>query len=146
MPETATTGVASRPCITCEAALALVTAGFGHADKIGSPSAVAVLDRGGNLLAFGRQDDAPLIAGPYSIKKAWTSVSVGTPTQGLWEFVSGDPAMHTNIAGDPELLVLGGGVPLMVDGQVAGGIGVSGGTYTQDDEIANAAASTFPGS
>jgi uncharacterized protein GlcG (DUF336 family) len=135
--------VVSQPCISSEAALQLVAAGFEQADKIGSPSAVAVLDRGGNLLAFGRQDSAPLIAGPYSIKKAWTSVSVGTPTQGLWEFVSSDQAMHTNIAGDPDLLVLGGGVPLMVDGQLAGGIGVSGGTYMQDDEIANAAAAAF---
>ena len=60
--------------------------------------------------------------------------------------MSTDQAMHTNIAGDPDLLVLGGGVPLMVDGQLAGGIGVSGGTYKEDDEIAIAAAATFPGS
>jgi glc operon protein GlcG len=143
MPSQASATVASHPCITSEGGLALVAAGFEHADKIGSPSAVAVLDRGGNLLAFGRQDGAPLIAGPYAIKKAWTSVSVGTPTQGLWEFVSTDRAMHTNIAGDPELLVLGGGVPLMVDSEVAGAIGVSGGTYAQDDEIAKAAAAAF---
>jgi uncharacterized protein GlcG (DUF336 family) len=143
MADSASATVVSHPSVSSEAALALVAAGFEHADKIGSPSAVAVLDRGGNLLAFGRQDGAPLIAGPYSIKKAWTSVSVGTPTQGLWEFVSTDNAMHTNIAGDPDLLVLGGGVPLMADGQLAGAVGVSGGTYTQDDEIAVAAAATF---
>lgn len=143
MADSVSSAVVSHPSITCEAALQLVAAGFAHADKIGSPSAVAVLDAGGNLLAFGRQDDAPLIAGPYSIKKAWTSVSVGTPTQGLWDFVSTDQAMHTNIAGDPDLLVLGGGHPLMVAGKVAGGVGVSGGTYAQDDEIAQAAAATF---
>lgn len=135
--------VHSRPCISCEAAQALISAGFEHATAKGVPSAIAVLDAGGNLLAFARQDGAPLIAGPYAIKKAWTSVSVGQPTQGLWDFLSTDNAMLTGIAADPDLLVLGGGLPLMVDGHVAGGIGVSGGTYPEDDEIAHAAAATF---
>jgi uncharacterized protein GlcG (DUF336 family) len=135
--------VLSRPCITCEAALDVVRAGLEHADSMGTPSAVAVLDQGGNLLAFARQDGAPLIAGPYAIKKAWTSVSIGQPTQGLWDFLSTDPAMHTGICADPELLVLGGGVPLTIDGQVTGAVGVSGGTYQEDDEIAQAAAASF---
>src|SRR3954464_2587144 len=98
--------VVSRPYITLEAALDVVKAGLERADEMGTPSAVAVLDPGGNLLAFARQDGAPLIAGPYAIKKAWTSASIGQPTQGLWEFLSTDQAMHTNICGDPELLVL----------------------------------------
>src|SRR3954453_19359085 len=107
--------VLTRPCISYEGAMEVVNAGLAHADAMGTPSAVAVLDPGGNLLAFARQDGAPLIAGPYAIKKAWTSASIGQPTQGLWEFLSTDQAMHTNICGDPELLVLGGGVPLNVD-------------------------------
>ena len=142
MSDSATQGVQTQLCITLEGAQKVVRAGLEHAESIGTPSAVAVLDKGGNLLAFARQDGAPLIAGPYAIKKAWTSASIGTSTQGLWEYLSTDAAMQTVIAGDPELKTLGGGLPLTVDGQIIGAVGVSGGSYKEDDEIAQTAAAS----
>jgi uncharacterized protein GlcG (DUF336 family) len=135
--------VLTRPYISYEGAMEVVNAGLAEATAKGVPSVVAVLDPGGNLVAFGRQDGAPLIAGPYAIKKAWTSASIGQPTQGLWDFLSTDNAMLTGIVHDQDLLVLGGGLPLSIDGEIAGAVGVSGGTYQEDDEIAHAAAAAF---
>lgn len=129
--------------VSGEAAQDLLTAGLEAATAAGVPSAIAVVDRAGTLIAFGRQDAAPLVAGPYAIKKAVTVARVGQPTQGLWDFVSTDPAMLTGIAQDQDLLVLGGGVPLTIDGQLVGAVGASGGSYTQDDEIAQATAAAF---
>lgn len=143
MSNSTTGSVLTRPCISYEGAMEVIKAGLAHADSIGTPSVVAVLDPGGNLVAFGRQDGAPLIAGPYAIKKAWTSASIGQPTQGLWDFLSTDNAMLTGICGDQDLLVLGGGAPLQIDGQIAGAVGVSGGSYQEDDAIAQAAAAAF---
>lgn len=143
MSSTTTGAVLTRPRISYRAAEEVVRAGLAEAEAIGVPSAVAVLDPGGHLIAFGRQDDAPVIAGSYAIKKAWTSASIGQPTQDLWEFLSADQAMLVGICGDPDLKMLGGGVPLMVDGHVAGSVGVSGGQYREDDQIAHAAAAAF---
>jgi uncharacterized protein GlcG (DUF336 family) len=143
MTHAATSLLRKAPTLSFEGAQLVLTAAFEHASSKGVPVAVSVVDAGGNLVAFGRQDGAALVAFELSLKKAKTAVGVGMPTQALWEFISADPAMVTGIAGDQELLVLGGGVPLKAGEQLVGAVGVSGGQYVEDAEVAEAASASF---
>jgi uncharacterized protein GlcG (DUF336 family) len=99
-----------------------------------------VVNESGQLLAFLRQDGCPSVAAELAIKKAATAAAVGTPTQAFWEFVGADPALTSGLAHDPDLLALGGGAPVIVDGEVVGAVGVSGGHYTEDDIVSRAGA------
>ena len=100
---------------------------------IGKEAVVAVVDRGGNLVALQRGDDI----GPHNTlaaqRKAFTALSTKTSTAALVEREASDPASR-NLVTVPELLLLGGGVPLVVGGDVVGGIGVAGSGGSANDE------------
>lgn len=97
----------------------------------------AVVDNGGILKAFIRNDSAPFLTVDAAINKAWTSASFGYPTH-MWNGFMNDPQLAP-IAHIPKVLAVGGGYPLMVDGEIIGGLGISGGTYIEDQEIAEMA-------
>ena len=100
---------------------------------------VSVLDRGGNLVALQRADGV----GPHnteaSRRKAYTALSTRTATLALARKAAADPDAR-NLATLPELLLLGGGVPLTVHGQAAGAIGVAGGGGAVNDHACALAA------
>lgn len=100
---------------------------------IGHEAVVAVVDRGGNLVALQRGDDV----GPHNTlaaqRKAFTALSTKTSTAALAERAAAD-ATSRNLLTVPELLLLGGGLPLMVQGEVIGGIGVAGSGGAANDE------------
>jgi uncharacterized protein GlcG (DUF336 family) len=87
---------------------------------------VTVVDQGGNIRAVLRQDGA----GPHTIdssrKKAYTSASMKQPTAKLAELVAKMPAVQGLQHMNDHMLLLGGGLPIEIDGQVVGGIGVGG--------------------
>jgi uncharacterized protein GlcG (DUF336 family) len=60
------------------------------------------------------------------------------PTHAWYEFIKDDPPLLHGIIKTPRLIVFGGGYPLQADGKVIGGVGVSGGHYTQDMQVAEA--------
>lgn len=101
---------------------------------LGRTAVVAVVDRGGNLVALQRGDDV----GPHNTlaaqRKAFTALSTKTRTGLLAERARSDPAsQNLNTVG--ELLLLGGGVPLQTDdGQVIGAVGVAGAGGAANDE------------
>jgi len=100
---------------------------------------IAICDESGNLKAFSRMDTAPLISVQIAQDKAWTAISFGIPTHQWFEFIKGDPPLLAGIVHTPRLVVFGGGYPIKVDGQVVGGIGVSGGHYSEDQQVAETA-------
>ena len=110
------------------------------AEEIGVPSSVAIVDEGRELLAFRRQDDAPLASTEISIAKAYTARSLDMDTRDLTDLVQpGGPLYGLETTHQRPLVVFGGGRPLLSGGHVVGGVGVAGGDPGQDHEVASAA-------
>ncbi len=123
--------------ITLESAGELIRAARRAAADIGIEVAVAVTDAGGHLTAFERTDNARFLTVQVAIDKAWTAASYGVETH-TWSAVLADPAV-SQMANIPRLLAAGGGYPILVDGAVVGGLGISGGTHEQDEQAAETA-------
>ncbi|MCG8970603.1 MULTISPECIES: GlcG/HbpS family heme-binding protein [Streptomyces] len=134
-----TTATAVTPLTTAEAE-SLVAAARGAAEAAAVPVSVSVLDAGGHLLAFRRDDRAVLISGETSTRKAYTALQLDTPTADLVDLVRPAGPFHTlPTALDQPLLFIAGGLPLHRDGRVIGAIGVGGGTPEQDHGFATTA-------
>ncbi|WP_374324791.1 heme-binding protein [Azonexus sp.] len=130
---------ASLPGITAEAAAAACSAAVAHAAARGWRINVAVVDRGGNLMAFLRQPGAFIHSIEIAIDKAYTSASFGFPTKAWMGAIGHDEGMKLGFANQPRLIVFGGGLPLPGEGgEWIGGIGVSGASETEDEECARA--------
>ncbi|MEV5272117.1 GlcG/HbpS family heme-binding protein [Streptomyces werraensis] len=134
-----TTTTAAAPLTTADAE-ALVAAAVEAAEKAGVTVSVTVLDAGGHLLAFRRDDRAVLISGETSTRKAYTALQLNTPTADLVDAVQPGGLFHTlPTALDRPLLFIAGGVPVRRDGQLIGAVGVGGGAPEQDHGFATAA-------
>jgi uncharacterized protein GlcG (DUF336 family) len=107
--------------------------------KDGYRVSVSVVDRAGLLRAMGRADGA----GPHTIdssrKKAYTAVSLRRATSELADLMSRTPALQTLRDMNEQILILGGGLPIEIGGEMVGGIGVGGAPGTHlDDACAEA--------
>lgn len=127
--------------ITSARACALVARACDLAEAAGKAVCVAVADRGGHLLAFRRMDGAPILSTQLAQDKAYTVAAFGLPTHEWWPILEADESLKTGIVKTDRLVVFGGGVPVLVDGELVGAIGVSGGTAEEDRAIAEAAVS-----
>ncbi|MFD9395153.1 heme-binding protein [Streptomyces sp. NPDC060000] len=127
--------------ISRSAASALIEAVRAAAEEIGFAAAVAVTDAGGHLKAFERADDAPFLAAEVAVDKAWTAVSYRIATH-VWNSYVANPQVAP-LTHHPRLMAVGGGYPVIEDGMVIGGIGISGGSYEQDQQAAEAALSSL---
>lgn len=126
------------PQIHWRAAADAVSAAVGKAEELGIRINAAVVDRGGNLLAFQRMNGAFLHSIGIAIDKAYTAAGFGFPT-GQWMDEIGDvPQLREGIVHRERLVIFGGGVPIVVADAVVGAIGVSGGSETQDEQCARA--------
>lgn len=126
--------------LTIQDAEFLVTAACRAAETAGVTVSVSVLDAGGHLLAFRRDDRAVLISGETSTRKAYTALQLDSATADLVDAVRPDGLFHTlPTALDRPLLFLAGGVPVHRDGRLIGAIGVGGGVPEQDHGFAVAA-------
>ncbi|MER7807988.1 heme-binding protein [Streptomyces sp900116325] len=126
--------------LTIQDAEALVATARTAAEAGGVAAAVSVLDAGGHLLAFRRDDRAVLIAGETSTRKAFTALQLGAPTADLVDAVRPGGLFHTlPTALDRPLLFIAGGVPVFRDGRLIGAVGVGGGAPEQDHGFAAAA-------
>ena len=111
-----------------------------HADSIGVPMNIAVVDGGGHLLAFARMDKAILGSIDIALTKAKTSVLFNGPSENLWEFCKpGGPAPATEHTNGGLIPYAGGLAIHESDGTLKGAVGVSGGMPSQDGEVAKAA-------
>jgi len=124
--------VRQQPELTLEAANRLVAGAIDACRRQERAIVVAVLDRGGNLLALQRAESV----GPHNIeasrRKAFTALSTRSATLDLARQAANTPDAR-NLATLPELLLLGGGVPLTAGGQIVGAIGVAGGGGAVND-------------
>jgi len=99
--------------------------------------AIAVTDFGGHLTTLQTMDHTPFLAITVAIDKAWTAVSYHVATH-IWSDVIKTPEVE-HLAHIPGLSAVAGGYPIIEDGTIIGGIGVSGGTWEQDKQIGEAA-------
>lgn len=137
--------VVSTPRLTLEGAERLIAAARAEAASLGVGVVVHVCDPGGHPIAIARMDASPTFSIEIARKKAWTAAAAGAATASLAKDFLSEPSLLHGVAGNvDELITVGGGVPVLVDGRVAGAIGVSGATEEQDHQIAGAAvASVF---
>jgi glc operon protein GlcG len=113
-------------------------------DRTGRGAAVAVVDHHGELVAFVRTDGCPLPSINNAINKAYTAARERKPSRAIGDAARDKPFPMTNF-GDLRYTGWGGGVPLVVDGEVVGAVGVSGLPEADDIVLAEAAASILTG-
>ena len=127
-----------------EDARTLIAAARARADEIGVPMCIAVTDEGGNLVAFERMDGGKVTSVTIAIDKAYTAAAARKATHDYGAASQpGAPAYGIASAIGGRLMVVGGGLPVIVDGEVVGGIGVSSGTPDQDRDVAQAGIDGF---
>ena len=124
--------------ITAEAAQRMIAAAEARAREMGKPMCIAVCDGDGTLKAFSRMDGAPLLSVQIAQDKAYTAISFSMATHDWFEFVKNDPPLLHGIIKTDRLVVFGGGYPIQTEAGMIGGIGVSGGHYTDDMQVAQA--------
>jgi len=135
--------VVQRGSISSQAAALMLEAAIAKATEIQVPAVIAVVDESGQLKAFTRMDGAPLLSIQIAQDKAYTAAAFGLATHQWFDFIKEDPPLLHGITKTPRLIVFGGGYPVSIDGSVVGGIGVSGGHYSDDMKIAEAGLSAL---
>lgn len=112
--------------------------------EIGVPMCIAITDESGNVVAFNRMDGGKVTSITIAIDKSYTAAAAKKATHEYGQLSQpGNPAYGINSAIGGRLMVVGGGLPVIVDGQVVGAIGVSSGTPAQDVECAQAGIDWF---
>lgn len=125
-------------------ALVLIDGARAKATEIGVPMCIAIVDESGSLIAFERMDGGKITSVTIAQDKAFTAAAARKATHEYNEVcVPGSLAfgIHTEVGG--RISIVGGGLPVMVDGEVVGGIGLSSGTPPQDMECAQAGIDNF---
>jgi uncharacterized protein GlcG (DUF336 family) len=122
----------------------IIAAATLKAEALGQPMNIAVVDAGGNLLAFERMENAWLGSIDIAQKKAFTSRAFDITTQDLGTHSqSGSQFFGIHASNDGKIMIFAGGIPLKLDGKVVGAIGVSGGSGDQDHAVAEAGAAAL---
>lgn len=130
--------------ITLNMSLEIISAARDAATNLGVPMVISVVDQGGNLVALQRMDEALLVSVDVSMNKAYTAVAVKVPTEALATAAApGGELFGLHVADNSRIVIFGGGIPLVVDGKVVGGVGISGGSVKQDVICAKTAVEKF---
>lgn len=140
----ADTPVAARKGLTLDGAKAVAAAAAAEARRLNAGGAIAVVDEGGNLVYLERLENTFPAATTVAFEKARTAATFRRPTRDFENaIVKGG---RTSLVAVDVMTPLQGGVPIVVDGNIVGAIGISGAmSAQQDDDIAVAAASALSG-
>ncbi len=136
--------VVEKKSLNLDGAKKAIVAAVDYAKKNNAPGGViAVVDEGGNLMALERLDGTFAMGATISIGKARTAVLFKKPTRFFEELINKGRTAMTAVDGFTPLI---GGIPIVIDGQVVGGVGVSGAaSANQDEELALAGANALMG-
>lgn len=134
----------SKKSITLDGARTVISGAKAFAKAANAPGGViAVVDDGGNLVALERLDGTFTAGANISVGKAKTAVMFKRPTKFFEDIIKNG---RTSMVALPDFTPLQGGVPITVDGQIIGGVGVSGAASAQqDEELAMAGAAMLSG-
>lgn len=138
--------------LTLDHANTIIASALSHAAAGGlRPLTVAVLDDGGHLVAFQRQDKSPIMRPQVAMGKAWGALAMGRSSRGLATLAAERPAFVSALvsASDGRMIPVPGGVLIRnAAGDTMGAVGISGDTSDKDEEAAVAgikAAGLMPG-
>jgi len=136
--------IVEKKSLNLDGAKNAIAAAIDYAKKNNAPGGViAVVDEGGNLMALERLDGTFAMGATISVGKARTSVLFKKPTRFFEELINKGRTAMAAVDGFTPLI---GGIPIVIDGQVVGGIGVSGAaSANQDEELALAGANALMG-
>src|ERR1700688_26820 len=130
--------------MTMNKAQLVIEAGIAKAKEIGQPMNIAVVDAGTNLQAFARMDGAWLGSVDIAINKAFTAKAFDISTLELGKNSQpGNQFFGIHVSNHGRVMIFAGGVPLKVNGQIVGAVGVSGGSGEQDQAVAEAVAAAW---
>ena len=130
--------------LTLSDAKRMLAAGEAKASTIGIAYNIAIVDTGGALIAFSRQDGALIGSIDLAIGKAITARLFDKPTAELSELAQpGAPLFGIEQSNDGKVVIFGGGVPIRIDGHIVGAVGTSAGTVEQDIAVAESAAAAI---
>jgi uncharacterized protein GlcG (DUF336 family) len=127
--------------LSIDGAMKLLNAAMAKAAEIKVPECICIVDAGGHLLAYARMDGAFTMSYDSALVKAMTAASYGIPTGNIAAGIDIKLALATQ----GKRVNLPGGLPIIINGQLVGGIGVGSGTGEEDRIVANAALATLPG-
>jgi len=135
---------AEKKTLTIDGARKVIAGAIAYAKKNNAPGGViAVVDDGGNLMALERLDGTFAAGANISIGKARTAVLFKRPTKAFEDIIKNGRTAMVALP-DAYFTPLQGGVPITIDGQIVGGVGVSGAASAQqDEELAMAGANVF---
>src|ERR1043165_6718946 len=141
---TAQAQLVERKTLSIDGAHKVIAGAISYAKKVNAPGGViAVVDEGGNLMALERLDGTFAAGANISIGKGRTSVLFKKPTKAFEDIIKNGRTAMVALP-DAYFTPLQGGVPIIVEGQIAGGVGVSGASSAQqDEELAMAGANVF---
>jgi uncharacterized protein GlcG (DUF336 family)/mannose-6-phosphate isomerase-like protein (cupin superfamily) len=143
LASSATAQVAQQKTLTLEGARQVIAAAEAHARSKAGTGVIAVVDAGGNLMAVERLDGTFAAGAQISIGKARTAALFRKPTRVFEEIIRNG---RTSMVALDDFTPLQGGVPIVVDGEVVGAIGVRGAASAQEDEdVAMAGAASLSG-
>ncbi len=127
--------------VSLDDAQRMIAAGRAKAEEISSPSNIAVVDAGGNLVAHARMDGAWIGSVDIAINKAFTARALDVSTEELAaDAAPGNQFYGVHASNHGRIMIFAGGIPVQQGGQIVGAVGVSGGTGEQDKTVAQAAA------
>jgi uncharacterized protein GlcG (DUF336 family) len=127
------------PRLTLSDARLVLEGAEAKANEIAVDMDVAVVDDGGHLLAFIRMDRARVTSIDVAINKAFTAACARRATHEYAKVANaGGPSFGIHVSNQGRFMIVGGGLPIFIDGIIAGGVGCSSGTPEQDREVAQA--------
>jgi uncharacterized protein GlcG (DUF336 family) len=129
-----------RATVSRSEARQIVDAAAAAAESMSTRVTVAVVNESGVLKHLERMDGAPLVSVQTAINKAYAAAAIEMPTDEFFAAIESDAAAVASFATRPGLALIAGGLPLLVEGQIAGAVGVAGAmTGEEDRRIAEAA-------
>ena len=132
-----------RPTLPAQLSRRMVDAAVAVAQEMSVPVTAVMVDGSGVLKELCRMDGAALVSVDTAMSKAYAAAAIGMPTDDFYTAIEQDGAAVASFANRPGLALIAGGLPVRVDGRVAGAIGVAGAmTAAEDRRIAEAAAQT----
>jgi len=127
------------PKLTLSDARIVLEGAEARSREIGVDMDIAVVDDGGHLLAFIRMDRARITSIDVAINKAFTAACARRATHEYAAVANaGGPSFGIHVSNQGRFMIVGGGLPIFVNGVIAGGVGCSSGTPDQDRDVAAA--------
>ena len=132
--------------LTLDDARVMMTAAEAKAREIGVDMDIAITDENGSLLMFHRMDGGRITSIDVAINKAFTAAAARRSTRAYGEVSGpGGPAFGIHVSNQGRFMIVAGGLPVFVAGDIVGGVGCSSGTPDQDEVVAQAGLEALPG-